>query len=86
MAPKHGKETGADGENIHDVSEARVGLLIDNGLKRTFPLTKKSTDHSKRSKPGSVEGGSRLSQNVGVKSSLSKTMGNRADGSLDVVR
>lgn len=55
LAPSHGKEIGNNGEHIHQVSEARQAILIDHGLKRTFPLTKNG--------PNSRGNGSRLSQN-----------------------
>lgn len=37
LAPSHGKEIGADGKYIHPVSNARQTLLIEQGVKRTFP-------------------------------------------------
>ena len=40
MAPSHGKELNVEGDIMHNVSEARQAILIDNGLKRTYPLTK----------------------------------------------
>ena len=41
MAPSHGKET-AHGQPLYQVSDARQALLIDHGIKRTYPLTKTS--------------------------------------------
>ena len=68
---------------MHDVSQARQAILIDNGLKRTFPLTKNlnATNNNE----------SRISQTIppirqGAHTIISKTVSDRNEGSSPLGR